>query len=78
MKHLILTLAVAAPLLAGCAGEPRVVNATPPGVSYRFSGENIAEASMRADRYCAQYGKRARLAGVNRGSYDSIAAYECG
>ena len=76
MKHLVLTFAAAA-LLAGCATEPSVVNATPPGVSYRVTGDNINEASMRADRYCAQYGQRARLAGMNRGSYESVAVYEC-
>jgi uncharacterized protein YceK len=76
MKHLVLVLA-AASLLGGCAG-PSVVNATPPGVSYRVNNNNINEASMRADRYCAQYGQRARLAGVNRGSYESVAVYECG
>ena len=76
MKHLVLIFA-AASLLVGCAG-PSVVNATPPGVSYRVNNNNINEASMRADRYCAQYGQRARLAGVNRGSYESVAVYECG
>ena len=76
MKNLFLTIAAAA-LLAGCATGPSVVNATPPGVSYRVTGDNVNEASMRADRYCAQYGQRARLAGMNRGTYESVAVYEC-
>jgi uncharacterized lipoprotein YajG len=64
-------------LLAACASEPRVVNATPPGVSYRFQGENVADATLRADRYCQQYGKRARLQAVNRTVTDNVAVYEC-
>jgi uncharacterized lipoprotein YajG len=75
--HQVLSLVVAAALIAGCAGEPRVVNATPPGVSFRYSGDNATDANIRADRYCAQYGKRARLAGVQRGASENIAAYEC-
>jgi uncharacterized lipoprotein YajG len=77
MRYLILPV-LAAVALAGCASEPRVVNSTPPGVSYRFSGDNVAEANARADRYCAQYGKRAQLQGVTRGASDNIAAYQCG
>lgn len=64
-------------VLAGCSSQPSVVNATPPGVSYRFAGDNVAEANARADRYCSQYGKRARLQTVNRGASDNIAVYEC-
>ena len=77
MRHLVLPLVGLSALLSACAGEPRVVNATPPGVSYRFAGDNASEANLRADRYCAQYGKRARLQGVTRGATENIAAYEC-
>jgi hypothetical protein len=77
MRHLILPL-LAVVALGACASEPRVVNATPPGVSYRFAGDNVAEANLKADRYCAQYGKRARLSNVQRGASDNIAVYECG
>jgi uncharacterized lipoprotein YajG len=73
----VLLLFAASATLAACAGEPRVINATPPGVSYRFQGENVAEATSRADRYCQQYGKRARLQSVNQSVTDNIAVYEC-
>ena len=73
----VLPLLAAMAMLGACANEPRVVNATPPGVSYRFQGENVAEATSRADRYCQQYGKRARLQAVNRTVTDNIAVYEC-
>lgn len=77
MRYLLLSV-LGATILAGCATEPRVVNSTPPGVSYRFSGDNVAEANQRADRYCAQYGKRAQLQRVTRGAAENIAVYECG
>lgn len=77
MKHFVLPF-LAAAALAGCATEPRVVNATPPGISYRFAGENVGEANLKAERYCAQYGKRARLQAVQRGVSENIAVYECG
>jgi uncharacterized lipoprotein YajG len=76
MKRLIVPILAAAGL-AACASEPQVVNSAPPGVSYRFSGDNVAEANLRADRYCAQYGRRAALQAVNRGASDNIAVYEC-
>jgi hypothetical protein len=68
-------LAVA--VLGACSSEPRVASATPPGVSYRFTGDNMSEANLRANRYCAQYGKRAVLEDVTRGSTDNVAAYQC-
>jgi uncharacterized lipoprotein YajG len=77
MMRAVLPVFAATVFLTACASEPRVVSATPPGVSYHFLGENIAEATARADRYCQQYGKRARLQAVNRTATDNIAAYEC-
>lgn len=77
MRYLLLTV-LGAMMLVGCASEPRVVDSAPPGVSYRFSGDNVAEANRRADRYCAQYGKRAQLQSVTRGAAENIAVYECG
>jgi hypothetical protein len=77
MKHLVVPV-LAGIALIGCASEPQVLNATPPGVSYRFEGDNVAEANLKADRYCAQYGKRARLQAVQRAAGDKIAVYECG
>ena len=72
-----LPLILIAGTLAGCAATQEV-GRTPPGVSYRFSGDNIGEANARADRYCQQYGARARLQGVNRGAADNIAVFSCG
>jgi hypothetical protein len=75
MGRALLLLAVASSL-AACSA-PRIVNSAPPGISYRFEGDNIASANERADAYCQQYGKRARLQGINSAGKDSIAVYDC-
>jgi hypothetical protein len=75
MGRALLLLAVASTLFACSA--PRVVNSGPPGISYRFEGDNIASANERADSYCQQYGKRARLQGINKAGKDNIAVYDC-
>ncbi len=72
----LLAFAVAAPLVAGCEREPKIVNPPPPGISYRFK-DNIADAQQRAEQYCQQYGKRAHLQNVNQSGSDHIAVYDC-
>ena len=72
-----LLLFLAASGLAACSSTPPVVNSPPPGVSYRVEGDNIADANQRADSYCQQYGKHARLQTINRNGSDSIAVYDC-
>jgi hypothetical protein len=76
VRVLLPLAAVAA--LAACR-DAEVVNAAPPGITLRVDRDNTAEANARADRYCQQYGKRARLQTIrpSTGS-DSIAQYECG
>lgn len=71
-----LLLLVVASSVAACSA-PRVVNSAPPGISYRFEGDNIANANERAESYCQQYGKRARLQGINKAGKDNIAVYDC-
>jgi hypothetical protein len=73
----VLLLFVAAGSLVACSSTPRVVDSAPPGISYRFDGDNIADANQRADSYCQQYGKRARLQTVNHSGSDKIAVYDC-
>jgi hypothetical protein len=76
VRILILLLAMAGGL-AACAHEPRVVGAAPPGVSYRFQGDNIAEPNQRASQYCQQWGRLARLQNVEHSGSDKVAVYEC-
>ncbi len=74
----ILLLLAAAGALAACSHEPpSSAGAAPPGVSYRYEGDNIASANERADQYCQQYGKHARLQSVNHTGNDNIAVYAC-
>jgi hypothetical protein len=73
-----LLLMAAAAGLAACH-DTEVVNAAPPGITLRVDRANAAEANARADRYCQQYGKRARLQAIHPSTgSDSIAQYECG
>lgn len=70
-------IAVAA-ALAGCVpSQPAVVNAAPPTVSLRFTGDTSSQVAPKADQYCAQYGKRAQLQGVVAGSPESVANFRC-
>jgi hypothetical protein len=76
MDRAVLLLLVAGGL-AACGSAPRHDDAAPPGISYRFEGDNIADANQRADAYCQQYGKHARLQSVNPSGSDHIAVYAC-
>ena len=79
MGRILLLLATAG-ALGACSQEASVNTAAappPPGISYRFEGDNIADANQRADQYCQQYGKRARLHTINHSGSDNIAVYDC-
>jgi hypothetical protein len=62
--------------LTACAG-PSEVASTPPGISYRIAGDNVADANLRADTYCQRYNRRAVLDGINQSGSDRIAVYSC-
>lgn len=76
MGRFLVLLAVAG-ALAGCGQQPRAGSSAPPGISYRFEGDNIAEANQRAHQYCQQYGKRALLRTISHSGSDNIAVYDC-
>ena len=76
MRFVFLLLAAGA--LVACSG-PEVVNSTPPGITLRVDRNDTAEANARADRYCQQYGRRARLQNVQpTTTTESVAQYQCG
>jgi hypothetical protein len=75
MGRITLMLVVGA--LAACSSQPHAVSQAPPGVSYRFQGDDIASANQRANQYCQQYGKQSRLQSVNQSGSDNIAVYDC-
>ncbi len=76
MSRVLLVLTVLCGV-AACSGQPHIVNSPPPGISYRFQGDDIAEANQRAEKYCQDYSKHAKLQTVNHGGNDNIAIYEC-
>jgi hypothetical protein len=78
MRPLMLSLVGLAGALAACTG-PQVVQETAPSVSFRVDQAGAADANARADRYCQNYGKRARLTAVQPTTTgENIAHYECG
>jgi len=78
MRHVVLLMAAAIPLaFAGCGGigGPEQVNASAPRVTYRFTNDReMAEATQRAEAFCRNYGKSARLVG---GPQSDLATFEC-
>lgn len=76
MKRAAVLFALAASV-AACTPRPPVVGAAPPGISYRFHGNDSADSDRRADRYCGQYGKQAHLTRVDHDGADNIAVYAC-
>jgi putative hemolysin len=73
----VLLLVVLAGGLAACSHNPSIVDPAPPGISYRYQGDDVASANERAEQYCQQYGKHSHLQTTNRSGTDNIAVYEC-
>ena len=67
---LVVSAVLAAGAVASCA--PRV-DETPPTVSYRVIGSDVAQANVNAINYCQRYGTGARLMSFINGT----ATYEC-
>jgi len=63
-------------LTAGCSG-PTEVSATPPTVSYRVTGNDVAQAGVEAQRYCSGYAKSAQFQGFERTDTGNLAVYSC-
>ncbi|HZB92953.1 MAG TPA: hypothetical protein VE397_16010 [Stellaceae bacterium] len=77
MGRMLLVLA-ATGLLAACAGmHHATVSAPPPGISYRVEGDDIGPANQRAESYCQQYGKHAKLQTIDRSGDAKLAVYAC-
>jgi len=75
MRALALILVLGA--LAACTGPSRVA-ATPPTVSYRVTGNDVAQAGVNAQQYCAQFGRTARFEGLQATASGNVAVYSCG
>jgi hypothetical protein len=63
--------------LAACSGGPRIVGAPPPGIAYRLDGAATDAFDQRAEQYCQNYGKHAKLQSVERSGDASVAEYSC-
>ena len=74
MRALALMLVLGA--LAACTG-PSQVAATPPTVSYRVTGNDVAQSGVNAQQHCAQFGRNARFEGVQPTASGNIAVYSC-
>jgi uncharacterized lipoprotein YajG len=74
MRALLPLLALG--LVAGCSG-PSQVSATPPTVSYRVTGNDVAQAGVNAQQYCGQFGRTAQFQGIQPTSSGNIAVYAC-
>ena len=74
MKQIALTLFVAV-LVAGCA--PRMLSKTEESIAFKVNtgplSNHVEEATTQASNHCAQYGRRARLEGIN----DMVATFHC-
>lgn len=66
-------------LLAGCSSQPVLLNGSEQGVVVRYSQSsgNPAAATAAAEKFCAQYGRKA-VAGVGDASTgDTFVSYSC-
>src|SRR5215469_12450685 len=65
-------------LVAACTGS-HDVNSTPPTVFfYNVTGNNPSQAEMRAQNYCARFGRSALFRGLQPGPSGNRAWFSCG
>jgi hypothetical protein len=77
MRYVLPLIAVAG-ALAACSNSPHQVAASPPAVSYRVNGNDMAQTNATADQYCQRYGMAAQLQSLQRDSSGNVATYVCG
>ena len=66
-------------LLAGCGTPPVLLNGSEQGVVVRYSQSsgNAAEADAAADKFCAQYGRKAVRGEGDASTGDTFVSYSC-
>lgn len=77
MRNIFLPLAVLGTVAACADNEPTVIDSSPPAISYRLSGDNVAAANAQASDYCGQYGLSANLQSVEPDGSGKVAHYIC-
>jgi hypothetical protein len=68
-----------ATLLAGCGSPPVLLNGSEQGVVVRYSQSSgsPAEATAAADKFCAQYGRKAVVGIGDASTGDTFVSYSC-
>lgn len=77
MRTIILPLAVLGTVAACAANEPTPVDLSPPAISYRLNGDDVAAANVKATDYCGQYGLAPQLQAVEPRGSGKVAHYTC-
>ena len=78
-----IAIIIAALVLAACSSGPKSVSETSStattggGVTYKYDGDQIKDASDKASVYCSKMGKQAQLRSTSRQSGDNLATFDC-
>jgi hypothetical protein len=65
--------------LAGCSSQPVLLNGSEQGVVVRYSQSSgsAADADAAADKFCAQYGRKAIKGDGDASTGDTFVSYSC-
>jgi len=67
--------------LAACSSSsgdhPQKVSATQPSVTYAFEGDNLDQATAKANEYCGGYHQKAKLRDLSTQDGQHFASYDC-
>jgi hypothetical protein len=74
--RIVLTLVASCITVAACTGS-RNVSSPPPTVSYKVTGNNVSRANVKAQNYCAHYGRSALLKEIQPVPSGKVAVYSC-
>lgn len=83
MRDIAVMMAALAIALAACSGEPKPVSetsgsgTTSGGITYKYDGDQIKDASEKAAAYCSKQGRQAQLRSTSRQSGENIATFDC-
>jgi fructoselysine-6-P-deglycase FrlB-like protein len=65
-------------MLTGCtAFGPQEVDADRPTVTYRYQRGDADQAEDKAERFCENYGLRARVVDTDREGNEYVSRFEC-
>lgn len=76
MRASILAI-LAALLIAGCSGSPKIVSGTQQSVVVKYDGTDVARATKVATTYCTGLGKQAVLQGSSLQDKQALATFNC-